>query len=138
MHNIFPTRPYAQANLIRNILISRQSFMMFLRYLFVFVLVIFAFSRVRFTVYSLLGQNIYKKDFMQEYLLAKATMAGIDPYSPFEDLARQFLGSLPTMIFPHPIPHPPPDAVLSLPLAFLTYEQAAWTWYIVEILCIAY
>lgn len=110
--------------------------MVVLRYILLVVLGIFSIGGVRFTIFTLLGENAYNKDFMQEYLLVKAMAARVDPYSPFEILARQFLGSHPLMILPHPIPHPPPVAVFSLPLAALSYVQAAWAWYFIEIVCL--
>jgi alpha-1,2-mannosyltransferase len=39
-------------------------------------------------------------------------------------------------VFSHPTPHPPPVALLSLPLALFTYEQAVVIWFIFEIICV--
>jgi hypothetical protein len=39
-------------------------------------------------------------------------------------------------VFSHPTPHPPPVALLSLPLALFTYEQAVVIWFIFEIVCV--
>ena len=85
---------------------------------------------------SLLPHNIFGKDFIQEYLLAKAVLTGIDPYTPLPELANRLIGPLPNLIFQHPSPHPPPVILLSLPLGWLTYQQAAIVWFAFELACI--
>jgi hypothetical protein len=52
------------------------------------------------------------------------------------ELAERFLGSLPYPVFPHPTPHPPPVAILALPLGLLEYKQAAAVWLLLEIGCV--
>ncbi|HET9217673.1 MAG TPA: glycosyltransferase family 87 protein [Terriglobia bacterium] len=86
---------------------------------------------------SLKPPDVYRKDFIQEYLLGRAVMAGIDPYLPVATLAEKFMRDLPVPVFPHVTPHPPPVAVLSLPLGLLSYERAAWVWFVFELACLA-
>jgi hypothetical protein len=89
-----------------------------------------------FALQSLRHPYVYQKDFIQEYLLAKAVLRGIDPYLPLPELADEILGPLPNLILQHPTPHPPPVALISLPLGLLTYEQAAGVWLAFEAVCI--
>ena len=82
--------------------------------------------------------SVYEKDFLQDYLLARAVIDGTDPYiglstlaAPYADQAvRDRLGPLPT-------PHPPTVALLVLPLAYLPYHMAAIAWLAIELACLA-
>jgi hypothetical protein len=79
---------------------------------------------------------VYQKDFMQEYLLARAVLAGADPYLPMPELGGRFLEPLPVELMSNPTPHPPPVALLSLPFGLLPYIPAAAAWYLFEVVCI--
>lgn len=70
----------------------------------------------------------YPKDFIQEYVMARAAAHGVDPYLPPNELARRYAVHLAGMMFPHPSPHPPPVAVLFLPISALSYSTAAYLW----------
>ncbi len=83
----------------------------------------------------LYGKNALK-DFVQEYLLAKAVADGTDPYLPVNVLAARYLGISLDGVYPHPSPHPPPVALLSLPLSALEYPTAAAIWLGVELACL--
>ncbi len=76
------------------------------------------------------------KDFAQEYLLARALADGTDPYLPIHVLAARYLGISLERTYPHPSPHPPPVAVLSLPLAAFDYPTAATAWLGAELICL--
>jgi hypothetical protein len=52
-------------------------------------------------------------------------------------LADWFMGPLPVPVLPHPTPHPPPVALLSLPLGCLSYEHAAIVWFFFELICLS-
>jgi hypothetical protein len=86
---------------------------------------------------SLSPQHIYRKDFLQEYLLAKAALENINPYLPLSELADHFFGGLPNPVWAHPSPHAPPLAILILPLALLSYPQSAIVWLFFEVFCAA-
>lgn len=122
--------------LIQNLLTSRQRAMLVFRTLFLIALALLALASLRFSAETLVGENIYYKDFMQEYFLVRASLDHLDPYQPFEDLAGYYLGGRAQMILPHPTPHPPPVAVFGLPLGFLSYETAARAWYFLELACV--
>ena len=70
----------------------------------------------------------YPKDFIQEYVMAGAAAHGLNPYLPPNELAQRFAVHLAGATFPHPSPHPPPVAVLFLPLSVLDYSTAAYVW----------
>jgi hypothetical protein len=74
-----------------------------------------------------------KSDFVQEYLNAKATVSGINPYQPLDVLAEQF-GI--TTQFRHPSPHPPSFVIFSVPLAFFSYRDAAFIWFVIGLACL--
>jgi len=85
---------------------------------------------------SLLPEYVYRKDFLQEYLLARAVADGTHPYLPIWVLAERYLGALPNAVFYHPTPHPPTVGVLFLPLSALDYPTAAAVWLGLEIACL--
>lgn len=87
-------------------------------------------------VQSLNSEHVHRKDLLQEYLLGRAVLDRIDPYLPLPTLAHRFLGSLPHAVFPHPTPHPPPVALLSLAIAPFTLRVAASIWLAAEIVLI--
>ncbi len=72
----------------------------------------------------------YLKDFLQEYVMARAALVGTDLYLPVDLLAKQYAGHLDWVVFPHPSPHPPPVALLFIPLSLLSYVTAANAWLI--------
>ncbi|MHB1159210.1 MAG: glycosyltransferase family 87 protein [Chloroflexota bacterium] len=94
-------------------------------------------AMLKVPIESLLAPTVYRKDFLQEYLLARAIAEGVDPYLPIPELATRFLGPLPVPLFPHPTPHPPTAGLLFLPLAFLDYPSAAILWVCLELACLA-
>src|SRR5215211_2427763 len=69
-----------------------------------------------------------KSDFVQEYLIATATVSGINPYQPLDVLAEQF--GITTQLR-HPSPHPPSFIILCLPLAFFSFREAAFIWLVI-------
>jgi len=122
--------------LVNRILASRKTGMVVLKYTLVIAVAAIGLTSLRASALSLLPPLTYRKDFIQEYLLARAILEGVDPYTPLPELASQFMGPLPHAILPHPTPHPPPVAIISLPLGLLTYEQAAVAWFLFEIGCL--
>lgn len=71
---------------------------------------------------------IHRKDFLQDFLMAKAVVTGVDPYAPISFLKSQFISHEPTKVFLHPSPHPPSAILLYLPFANMPYETAALIW----------
>jgi hypothetical protein len=122
---------------IKHVLSSREPIMVLLKYVLVILGAVMGFLGLQYCVTSLLRPYVYQKDFIQEYLLARAVLRGIDPYLPLPELALRFLGSLPNSVLQHPTPHPPPVAIISLPLGLLSYERAAIVWFLFEMVCVA-
>jgi hypothetical protein len=42
---------------------------------------------------KLLPPDVYSKDFLQEYLIARAVRNGVNPYLNLSDLAARYMGS---------------------------------------------
>jgi len=97
---------------------------------------LFGFSGFQLAIESLKPENITRKDFLAEYLAAKAVLEGVNPYQPLPALNERFQTGA-TRVFPHPTPHTPSLAIFSLPFAFLSYARAASIWLLVEILCLS-
>lgn len=87
-------------------------------------------------VRGLVPPIIVQKDFIQEYLLARAVITGLPPYDPLPTLAQNIFGTLPYLVFPHPTPHPPPVILLALPFGLFNYRQAATLWLVLELTCL--
>ncbi|ABW68192.1 hypothetical protein Dole_2388 [Desulfosudis oleivorans Hxd3] len=86
---------------------------------------------------SFLPPYIFMKDMVQDWLLAKALLAGISPYDPLPVLAARFLGPWSEfVILRHPSPHPPIAAIAALPLGLLSCREAAFVWLGFELMCI--
>ncbi|MBI4491279.1 MAG: DUF2029 domain-containing protein [Chloroflexi bacterium] len=86
---------------------------------------------------------VYIRDFLQEYLLARAIADGTDPYLPVQALAERYVSDLalaselPVAVFPHPTPHPPTVGILFLPAALLDHRLAAMLWFGLELALLA-
>jgi hypothetical protein len=121
----------------REIYTSRKPLMLVSKALLALTLAVVALVSVGLILRTLLPPLVYQKDFMQEYLLARAVLAGLPPYLPMPQLAARLLGPLPVPLMPQPTPHPPPVALLSLPYGLLGYISAAAAWMAFELLCVA-
>jgi hypothetical protein len=69
----------------------------------------------------------YNKDLQQQYLSGWALRDGIDLFTPVGDLAARYLPAA-TATFPHPAPHPPVLALLSVPLTLLPFPVIVPLW----------
>jgi Glycosyltransferase family 87 len=102
----------------------------------VLVLIILGIVNTGKLVQSVALPDAYRKDFLQEYLLARAVLMGLPAYAPLPTLAQQIVGPLPNPVFPHPTPHPPPVLILALPFGVLGYQAATVLWLIMELVCL--
>jgi hypothetical protein len=79
---------------------------------------------------------------LQEYLLARAALSGVNPYQPLSELGRRFINENPFpggqthLVSPHLTPHPPPVALFSLPLGKLSLQQVSIAWLLLEFACL--
>ena len=83
-----------------------------------------------------LANGVEARDFVQEYLLARAVLAGINPYLPQPDLAGQVFPEAAATVLPHPVPHPPFVALLVTPLGALPQAAASVVWLALELVCL--
>ena len=95
-----------------------------------------ALLSVKRVVTSVTTLWIYKKDILSGYLLAKAMLAGVNPYLPLTELANLWLPAHNITDLNHPTPHPFAIGWLCLPLAWLSYETAARLWLVFELCCL--
>lgn len=91
--------------------------------------------QLRFFVLSLFPPYLYMKDFIQEYLLARAVMSKVNPYLPLPVLVEKFIGPVTVPLMPHATPHPPPAIFLGLPFAVFPYSWAAAIWGVLTLVC---
>ncbi len=80
--------------------------------------------------------NVWKKDFIEDYLTGRAIFSGVDPYQPVAELANFFDLPEAGKAFPHPNPHSPPFIVLISPLGTIPYPTAALTALLIELGCL--
>ncbi len=85
-------------------------------------------------LFASFGSNeVHCRDFIQEYVFAKAVLAGDDPYLPMPKMVERYFDPAPKVNWSHPAPHTPVTAVLSIPLAWLDYPLAAFLWLMLEL-----
>lgn len=79
--------------------------------------------------------NIYERDFIAYYLMARAVVAGEGTYAPIPDLAARHLG-VSLKHYPHPTPHTPITGLLYAPLALLSFRGASILWFCVQLVAL--
>jgi hypothetical protein len=85
---------------------------------------------------SFASPQIYQKDFLSGYLLAKALLSGGNPYLPIQELANLWMPQTNFTNFNHPSPHTIAIGWLCAPFALLPYESAARAWLVFELGCL--
>ncbi len=130
-------RVMGRRHVLGNLIWPSSSADLLLRRVAVALVFLLGVAELKVPVQSLVVPYVYLKDFLQEWLLARAFVEGVDPYLPIPELADRFLGPLPVhLIFPHPTPHPPTAGLLFLPIGFLSYPSAAALWVVLELICL--
>jgi hypothetical protein len=104
--------------------------------LLVIIAAVNALVGIKRIIESFGAPQIYSKDFVAGYLMAKAMLNGADPYLPLPELASQWVSAPNLIAFKHPTPHPPLAGLLSLPFGLLSYESAAIAWLFFELACL--
>lgn len=137
MDNRADDRRIPTGSTVARIACSREPVMVAFRYLLFGIAVAIGIAHVHMWWQSFSASHVFRKDFIQEFLTARAALGGVDPYLPLPILADKYLGPLPNPVFPHPSPYPPPVVLLSLPAGFLSYEHAAILWFFFELTCLA-
>lgn len=83
-------------------------------------------------VVALFPPEVYRKDMIQEYLLARAILDRSNPYVAQPVLAERYLPA--AVALPQSGSHPPFAALISVPLGLLSFEAASALWLGVELL----
>ena len=115
---------------------SRKPLAIILRYGLALVILFSILVNIKLVVESFGYPEIFQKDIIQEYLLAKSALSHVNPYLPMPELAPAFLGEIPLPLLPHPTPHTPAVIFLGLPFGLFTYQLAAIGWFILELTCL--
>lgn len=110
----------------------------FLRFLGLLAVVAGCVAGKRIVVDSYSERELYRKDFVQEYLLARAVVDGVDLYLPAPELASVYFEPPPKLPWAHPAPHPPTAAVASVPIGLFPYGVAVTVWLAFEVGCLAW
>jgi len=118
----------SSASLFRNLITSSAPSLLWLRRTVLVLLCVVGMLRLNLIMQSFYPPYVYSKDFIQEYLSARAVLAGINPYLPLPELASKFIGPVPVPVLPHSTPHPPPAVFLGLPFGLLPYTWATALW----------
>jgi len=127
--------PSRSSAIALSLLSSAKPLYVLARWVFCLAAIIAGLNTIRLAIVSLGVEHVHRKDFLQEYLLGRALLDGTNPYLPLPELAAKYLGPLPDPVFPHPTPHPPPVALLSVVLTPFEYPVAAGVWLGIEVLC---
>jgi len=118
-----------------NLFQSKARMMVVLRYILVGLVVLMGLARLRIILLLLGSPTSYQeRDVLQEYLMAKALISGVNPYLPLDKLAQMFIGKF--SFLPHPAPYPPFIAILSTPLLLFSLNNVIVVWFIIEVVCL--
>jgi hypothetical protein len=110
----------------------------FVRFLTIFAIVAGLVGAKR-VVDSYETKELYRKDFIQEYVLARALVDGGEPYPPVPTLIEKYFPETkPKVPWAHPTPHTPSAALLSIPIGFFPYPVAVTIWLVFELVCLAF
>jgi hypothetical protein len=80
---------------------------------------------------------LYLRDFVQDWLWARALHDGLPPYEATTTLASRYLGDCCPVHLAHATPHPPLAGLLILPLSGLDLVPASLVWAAGEIACLS-
>lgn len=125
-----------RATILTQLVFSRQPLMRILRYVLVSLLMVLGVVTLLTMLRTFAPAMIYRRDFLQEYLLARSVIDGLDPYTPLPELVQQLIGEVPVAILPHSTPHPPPVILFVLPLGILSYPWASAVWSVLTLLAL--
>lgn len=87
-------------------------------------------------VESYSDEYFYGRDFVQEYLLARALLDGKSAYRPLPEVVHDYFPDQ-RLPWTHATPHPPPTAVATLPLGFMSYRAASIAWLVLQLAMLA-
>jgi hypothetical protein len=79
-----------------------------------------------------IGVKVYRKDLQVQYLTAWALRDGLDPFTPLTVLSARYF-PVAADNFPHPSPHPPFLALVSLPLTLIPFPAIVPLWLLLNL-----
>ncbi len=88
------------------------------------------------SVYQARDDYFNQRDFVSDYLTARAALAGTNIYTPLPELGQQFGLPLPPRVFEHPSPHPPFLILFSTPLGWFSPYAATAVWMVIGVVCL--
>jgi hypothetical protein len=119
--------------IINNLLYSKKPLMVVLRYVLIALVVVMGIMRLRIILLLLASPESYTdRDTLTYFLMAKAILAGLNPYLPLNELAQRFVGFASSMT--HPAPCTPITAILFIPVALFGYTNSVIIWTCFELL----
>jgi hypothetical protein len=99
------------------------------------LVVVMGIMRLRIILLLLASPESYTdRDTLTYFLMAKAILAGLNPYLPLNELAQRFVGFASPMT--HPAPCTPITALLFIPIALFGYNNSVIIWTFIELLLI--
>lgn len=120
---------------LNNIFTSKAHLMVVLRLILGGLIVYIGILRTRIVVLSITClAHLQQSDILQEYLMAKAMVTGLNPYLQMDKLAQIFNINYP--LFNHPSPYPPFIAILFIPFSIFSPQQVSIIWFIIELICL--
>ncbi len=120
----------------RRLIESQQPIWKFSRWCCLFALSIGAIKTLLDSFAALKSPLVFRKDFLQDYLIALAQLDGQLVYQPINKLAARFVETQGLDLFYHPTPHPPSLLPYLLPFGLTSYSVAAAIWLLLELLCL--
>jgi hypothetical protein len=116
-----------------NLFQSKTRLIVILRYFLFLAIVFMGIERFRIMLFYLQQTSTYNnRDVLTYYLIAKATISGVNPYLPLNELAQMYIGPVP--FYPHPAPCTPFLTIMFVPLTLLDLNQLTVVWFIVELI----
>jgi hypothetical protein len=128
-----PTQTAQRQHVLGRLLYSQSQSARWLRWAAAILAIVAGLAHLRIPIGALLPENVYGRDILQGYTLARAIQDGINPYLATEVLAARYVDQVLSTAFAHPTPHPPTLGLLLLPLSLLDYPTAAVLWFGLEI-----
>ncbi len=110
--------------------------MVFMRFMLAALIVLMGLARMRLVIGMItVPGSFLKRDILQEYLMAKAWVSGLNPYLAMNELVNRLIGNF--SYYPHPSPYPPVVTILSLPLTWLKLDLLGPAWLLFELIILA-
>lgn len=101
-----------------------------------FLLSSLAFLTISQSLQALDSKLVFRKDYLQDYLIGKAVLEGEMPYQNISNLKKIFYPDNQNIVFDHPTPHPPTLIPILIPLSLFDYQISASLWLIFSLLAL--